>query len=442
MARVVTAENKDHPTIYQIHEGGEHLMFGSEVGYYMGYFKGNLYKRFPSMWRKVLSTDERTLLGELCVGTRKLSNMGTMVVRAEEAIQVLKGEGNHFRQKNTAQANQNNQNKEAINAAFCRRHSSKVDKSVIKNMTYETEARLRNNEILEKMRYERGYEVREMTAIPSMNIIPSIELDSPAVAVMNSVSVDSEYLRAASSQQKRKRNDKSKEIIVQQLHPSCKLYDDDTEIVHQAAKEKEDLVPIRLDIDCDGHKLRDTFTWNKNEQLITIETFAESLCNDLDLSIPTVAPVIINSMKNQIEQHSLLESEESSSSAKDQRVLIRLNLHVGNVSLIDQFEWDMSETKNDPEQFAVALCTELGLGGEFITGIAYSIRAQLNFHKKTCSNYTNLPTIEIAFRTGDLDLWSPVLGTLTEQEMERMLKDQERNARRMRRLAYTHPYLK
>ena len=30
------------------------------------------------------------------------------------------------------------------------------------------------------------------------------------------------------------------------------------------AQQVEDLVPIRLDIEIDGQKLRDTFTWNKN----------------------------------------------------------------------------------------------------------------------------------------------------------------------------------
>ena len=32
----------------------------------------------------------------------------------------------------------------------------------------------------------------------------------------------------------------------------------------EAATLPEVLVPIRLDIDIDGQKLRDTFTWNKN----------------------------------------------------------------------------------------------------------------------------------------------------------------------------------
>jgi len=51
---------------------------------------------------------------------------------------------------------------------------------------------------------------------------------------------------------------------------NCKLflsysYDDhDMAAIHVAAKQNEDLIPIRLDIELDGQKLRDTFTWNKN----------------------------------------------------------------------------------------------------------------------------------------------------------------------------------
>lgn len=62
---------------------------------------------------------------------------------------------------------------------------------------------------------------------------------------------------------------------------------------------------------------------------------------------------------------------------------VQLNIHVGNISLVDQFEWDMSEKENSPEKFALKLCSELGLGGEFVTTIAYSIRGQLSWHQKT-----------------------------------------------------------
>jgi len=50
---------------------------------------------------------------------------------------------------------------------------------------------------------------------------------------------------------------------------------------------------------------------------------------------------------------------------------------------VDQVEWDMSEKDNNPEHFAMKLCAELGLGGEFVTAIAYSIRGQLSWHQRT-----------------------------------------------------------
>ena len=62
---------------------------------------------------------------------------------------------------------------------------------------------------------------------------------------------------------------------------------------------------------------------------------------------------------------------------------LQLNIHVGNISLADQFEWDMSEKENSAEEFATKLCAELGLGGEFVTTIAYSIRGQLSWHQRT-----------------------------------------------------------
>ena len=49
----------------------------------------------------------------------------------------------------------------------------------------------------------------------------------------------------------------------------------------------------------------------------------------------------------------------------------QLNIHVGNISLVDQFEWDLANPDNSPEQFAHKLCAELGLGGEFVTAISY-----------------------------------------------------------------------
>lgn len=57
----------------------------------------------------------------------------------------------------------------------------------------------------------------------------------------------------------------------------------------------------------------------------------------------------------------------------------------------------MSEKENNPEQFAMKLCAELGLGGEFVTGIAYSVRGQLGWHQRTYAfSEAPLPVIEVS----------------------------------------------
>ena len=44
----------------------------------------------------------------------------------------------------------------------------------------------------------------------------------------------------------------------------CSYDDKNPTALYEAAVLPEVLVPIRLDIDIEGQKLRDTFTWNKN----------------------------------------------------------------------------------------------------------------------------------------------------------------------------------
>ena len=55
-------------------------------------------------------------------------------------------------------------------------------------------------------------------------------------------------------------------------------------------------------------------------------------------------------------------------------------------------------------------------------------------------NYSESPlaTVEVPFRNqAESDQWCPFLETLTDAEMEKKIRDQDRNTRRMRRLANT-----
>jgi len=221
--------------------------------------------------------------------------------------------------------------------------------------------------------------------------------------------------------------------------PLC-FDDTDPASVHENANMDEALVPIRLDMDLEGQKLRDTFVWNKNEQMLAPEQLAEIICDDLDLNPVNFVPAITAAINQQLESFPT-EGDNLLKEQRDQRVVIKLNIHIGNHSLVDQFEWDLAEEQNSPEDFARKLCADLGLGGEFVTAVTYSVRGQLAWHSKNYVFSENqMPAIEAAFRNqSDIGIWSPFLETLTDQEMEKKMRDQDRNTRRMRRLAATTP---
>lgn len=175
-----------------------------------------------------------------------------------------------------------------------------------------------------------------------------------------------------------------------------------------------------------------------SETHITPEQFAEVLCQDLDLNAQHFVPAIGQSIRQQLDSFPV-DAEEVISGQDDQRVVIKLNIHIGSTSLVDQIEWDMSEKENSPEKFATRYCCELGLSGEFATAISYSIRGQVSWFQKTYAfSEKSLPTIDAPFRhPSECDTWGPLIEILSDAEMDKKKRDQDRNTRRMRRLANT-----
>lgn len=353
------------PVPFQFPGSEEKMYIGSEVGNYLRLFRGTLYKKYPSLWRRLITLDERKWLIEQGCSESSLPTNLTLL-HADEVEEILNGNDNKYR--------------------------------VTTMNTEPTTARIDKNK--------------------RSNWLPTL-------------STNSHYLDAVPSATPINRNQTA---IRKKLFPLCFDYQN-PEAALDNAQQDEELVPIRLDIEIDGQKLRDTFTWNKNERIITPEMFAEILCDDLDLNIITFVPAIAQAIRQQLEAH----QQDTQGDACDQRILIKLNIHIGNVSLVDQFEWDMSDKQNSPEQFARVLAAELGLGGEFVTAIAYSVRGQLSWHQKTFSySETPLPVVDSPMRTcSDIEQYCPFIETLTDAEMDKKIRDQDRNTRRMRRLANT-----
>ncbi|ANB11180.1 Snf5p [Sugiyamaella lignohabitans] len=77
------------------------------------------------------------------------------------------------------------------------------------------------------------------------------------------------------------------------------------------------LAPIRLDIDLDKYRLRDTFTWNLNEKLISVDLFAQNLAEDYNIPL-SYAPLIannINEVLNDFHPHAFVEAAEDQDQA-------------------------------------------------------------------------------------------------------------------------------
>ncbi|KAG6521488.1 hypothetical protein ZIOFF_018609 [Zingiber officinale] len=137
----------------------------------------------------------------------------------------------------------------------------------------------------------------------------------------------------------------------------------------------ENLVPIRLDIDVDGNRFKDAFTWNPSDPDSEVTNFAKRTVKDLKLPSTFVAH-ISQSIQNQLSEFHSFEGQEMQ--IKEKIVPIKIDLRVNNTVIRDQFLWDISNLESDPEEFARTVCKDMDIGDpEVGPAIAVSIREQL-----------------------------------------------------------------
>ena len=155
------------------------------------------------------------------------------------------------------------------------------------------------------------------------------------------------------------------------------------------SEQLDELVPVRLDIEWDKIRLRDTFTWNLHDRVVGPDLFAEQLVEDFKLPPEQCRPLVQQvsaHIQEQIQdfhpqvfiKEEALDPHLPYSAYKndEMRIAIKLNITIGTHTLVDQFEWDINNPMNSPEEFAQKLTEELSLSGEFTTAVAHSIREQ------------------------------------------------------------------
>lgn len=238
--------------------------------------------------------------------------------------------------------------------------------------------------------------------------------------------------------------------------------------MQQQAEYLEELIPVRLDVEMDKLRLRDTFTWNMNDRTVPMQLFVETLVEDL--KIPTenqqlVAREVHREIFEQVQNYFPhvwpvgVPAEPDLPYGRykndDMRITIKLNITIGSITLVDQFEWDINNPMNSPEEFARQMALDLSLSGEFTTAIAHSIREQSQLYTRSLflTNYefdgrpvedpdirdNLLPTpVPAVFRPNQSQKdWTPYLYELSEAELEKtelsMLREQRAQKRQLNR---------
>ncbi len=230
------------------------------------------------------------------------------------------------------------------------------------------------------------------------------------------------------------------------------------------AEQIEELIPVRLDIEWDKIKLRDTFTWNLHDRVIKPELFAEQLVEDFKLppeSCGQLVHHVCHSLSEQIQDFypQVFIDEEALNphlpyyayKNDEMRILIKLNITIGQHTLVDQFEWEINNPLNSPEDFAKQMTRDLSLSGEFTTAIAHSIREQSQLFTKslyiTGHPFDGRPVEDVDLKAGFLPSplpspfrpyqaakdFTPYLYELNEAELERNEVSLSREQRRQKR---------
>lgn len=137
----------------------------------------------------------------------------------------------------------------------------------------------------------------------------------------------------------------------------------------------ENLVPIRLDIEVDGQRFKDAFTWNPTDPDSEVSIFAKRTVKDLKLP-PTFISPITQSIQTQLSEFCSFQGQDMH--AREKILPIKLDLCVNSTVVRDQFLWDLGNFDSDPEDFAKTFCDDMNITDPQVgPAIAVSIREQL-----------------------------------------------------------------
>lgn len=85
------------PKTFKLGEGDDEYMLGSEVGNYLRLFRGDLYKKYPGIWKRKMTGDERRQAGQqIGYGYNNIST-NVQIVKSTEVEELLSGNDEKYR---------------------------------------------------------------------------------------------------------------------------------------------------------------------------------------------------------------------------------------------------------------------------------------------------------------------------------------------------------
>ncbi|XP_028075135.1 chromatin structure-remodeling complex protein BSH-like isoform X2 [Camellia sinensis] len=204
----------------------------------------------------------------------------------------------------------------------------------------------------------------------------------------------------------------------------------------------DNLVPIRLDIEIDGQRFRDAFTWNPSDPDSEVVVFARRTVKDLKLP-PAFVTQIAQSIQSQLTEFRSFEGQDMYTGEK----IVPIK--------------DLNNFDCDPEEFARTFCRDLGIEDpEVGPAIAVAIREQLyeiaiqsvasaretRINKKGRRGAEQFPASKAGGTAVDLmklfgnkssairkrrewDVYEPIVDILSNEEVDALEAREERDAR-------------
>ncbi|KAL7174873.1 hypothetical protein ACSBR2_028651 [Camellia fascicularis] len=204
----------------------------------------------------------------------------------------------------------------------------------------------------------------------------------------------------------------------------------------------DNLVPIRLDIEIDGQRFRDAFTWNPSDPDSEVVVFARRTVKDLKLP-PAFVTQIAQSIQSQLTEFRSFEGQDMYNGEK----IVPIK--------------DLNNFESDPEEFARTFCRDLGIEDpEVGPAIAVAIREQLyeiaiqsvastretRINKKGRRGAEQFPASKAGGTAVDLmklfgnkssairkrrewDVYEPIVDILSNEEVDALEAREERDAR-------------